>query len=314
MNTNTAEIVTALLSAPYEVAEEEVAFFQKNGFLKLNKITSADEVASIRQQLRQLFDHQAGRDEGLFFDFAGSDEQPAQMRLPQLLDVRNFAPDLMKSSFFRNASEVAKQLLGPDASFKADHALLKPPGDGAETPWHQDDAFRDLDYLHNEVSIWLALQDTDKENGCLGFVPATNDKDVLPHRWVGGDSRIHALECYEGWSKEDVVWCPLLAGDCSVHTNRIVHGAGANISTRPRMAYVLVFGTPSTRAPVPRKHPWLVKKAELRLDRRKRWLRRGGFAVHAWRRLKQIPEVGASETVARAWRKVRLLMTSRRPV
>ena len=225
MSISTTETVRASSLVPYEVAEEEIAFFQKNGFLKLKKVTSAGEVGSIRHQLKELFDRQAGRDEGLFFDFAGSDEQPTRMRLPQLLDVRNFAPDLMKSSFFHNASEIAKQLLGPDALFKADHALLKPPGDGAETPWHQDDAFRDLDYLHNEISIWLALQETDKENGCLGFVPATNDKDVLPHRWVGGDSRIHALECHEGWSKEDIVWCPLLAGDCSIHTNRIVHGA-----------------------------------------------------------------------------------------
>ena len=312
MSRSTTETITASLSTPYEVAKEETAFFQKNGFLKLNKITSADEVASIRHQIGELFDRQAGRNEGLFFDFAGDDEQPNQMRLPQLLDVRNFAPDLMKSNFFRNASEVAKQLLGPNASFKADHALLKPPGDGAVTPWHQDDAFRDLDYLHNEISIWLALQETDMENGCLGFVPTTNDKDVLPHRRVGEDSRIHALECHEGWSKEDIVWCPLLAGDCSIHTNRIVHGAGANTSTRPRMAYVLVFGTPSTQALAPRKHPWLIEKAEPRLDRRKRWLRRGGFAVHVWRRLKQVPEVGVSETVARAWRKLRLVMTSRR--
>ena len=303
MNVSMTNSKNTSLQSLYKVAGKDITFFRDNGFLKLNAVTSSDDLTAIRGQIEGLFHRQAGRDEGLFFDFAGSDEQSTTMRLPQLLDVRNFAPDLMRSNFFRNAGEIAKQLLGPDASFKADHALLKPSGDGAETPWHQDDAFRDLDYEHNEISIWLALQETDRGNGCLGFVPGTN-KDILPHRWVGGDSRIHALECHEGWSKEDIVWCPLLPGDCSIHTNRIVHGAGANTSSRPRLAYVLVFGTPSTKALIPRKHPWLVKKAEPRLERRRRWLRRGGLALHVWRRLKQLPEVGLLETTARVWRKM----------
>ena len=313
MSVSVASDDEAPLAPSYEVTEEEALFFKRNGFVKLERVASTAEVGSIRHRIDDLFRRQAGRSEGLFFDFAGSDEQPDAMRLPQLLDVRNFAPELMKSEFFHNASEIAKQLLGPNASFKADHALLKPPGEGAETPWHQDDAFRDLDYTHNEISIWLALQETDRENGCLGFVPTTKDNRVLPHRWVGGDSRVHALECYDGWSKDDIVWCPLLPGDCSVHTNRILHGAGANVSTRPRMAYVLVFGTPSTRAAIPIKHSWLLEKAEPRLERRRQWLRRGGFAIHAWRRLKQLPEVGMSETATRIWRKMRLTMLRSTP-
>ena len=182
MTISKTETVRASSSVPYKVAEEGITFFQNNGFLKLNKVTSAGEADSIPHQIKELFDRQTGRDERLFFDFAGSDEQPIRMRLPQLRDVRNFAPDLMKSSFFRNAGEIAKQLLDLDALFKADHALLKPPEDGAETPWHQDDAFRDLDYLRNEIGICIALQETDKYNGYLGFVAATKDKDVLPHR------------------------------------------------------------------------------------------------------------------------------------
>ena len=305
-----AEVVVLRLDerdgfVPFQVEDQELSSFHARGFVTLSQISPPSDVAFIRQRLQQLFDQRVGHEEGLFFDFAGSDEQPDEMRLPQLLDVRNFAPELVKTTFFRNAAEVARQLLGPDAAFKADHALCKPPRDGAETPWHQDDAFRNLDHDHNEISIWLALQDTDRENGCLGFVPTARDADILPHRWVGGDGRIHALECHEGWSKNDVVWCPLQAGDCSVHTNRVVHGAGPNASARPRMAYVLIFGTPPVKATVPRYHPWLQDKAEPRLQRRSRWLRRGGFAVHAWRRFKQLPQIGVPEMARRVVGKLR---------
>ena len=299
------------VASSYQVQDQELSSFRDRGFVKLGQISPPSDAAFIRQRIQQLFDRRAGHEEGLFFDFAGNDEQPDKMRLPQLLDVRNFAPELIKTTFFRNAAEVARQLLGPDAAFKADHALLKPSRDGAETSWHQDDAFRNLDHDHNEISIWLALQDTDRENGCLGFVPTTSGGDILPHRWVGGDGRIHALECHEGWSMDEVVWCPLRSGDCSVHSNRIVHGAGPNVSARPRMAYVLVFGTPPVKAITPRQHPWLQDKVEPRLQRRRRWLHRGGFVVHAWRRFKQLPEIGVAEMARRVVGKLRAAIANR---
>lgn len=49
----------------------------------------------------------------MLFDFAGTDEETGPAKLPQLLDPRNFAPELVKTEFFRNAEQLAKRLLGP---------------------------------------------------------------------------------------------------------------------------------------------------------------------------------------------------------
>ncbi|MGI4745855.1 MAG: phytanoyl-CoA dioxygenase family protein [Janthinobacterium lividum] len=295
----------------FAVGEKEKTAFGSRGFVELRQVSPPDDLFAIRTRISGLFARRAGHEEGLFFDFAGSDDQTNKMRLPQLLDVRNFAPELTRTAFFRNASDIAKSLLGPDATFKADHALMKPSSDGAATPWHQDDAFRNLDSEYNEISIWLALQDTTRENGCMGFVPVSKGDEILPHRWVGGDRRIHALECYDGWSAEDVVWCPLSSGDCTVHTNRVLHGAGPNVSKQPRMAYVLVFGTPVKKPAVPVHHAWLKNKIEPRAERRQQWLRRGGIAIHVWRRFKQIPEIGILEMTNRVVLKVGKRLTHR---
>ena len=295
----------------FAVTPSEKVAFGSRGFVALRQVSPPSEIRAMRARILELFARRAGHEEGLFFDFAGSDDQPNKMRLPQLLDVRNFAPELTKTAFFRNASDIAKSLLGPDAMFKADHALMKPSGDGAETPWHQDDAFRNLDSEHNEISIWLALQETTRENGCMGFVPVSSGDDILPHRWVGGDRRVHALECYDGWSEEDIVWCPLSSGDCTVHTNRVLHGAGPNVSAQPRMAYVLVFGTPAKKAAVPVHHAWLKDKLEPRAERRQQWLRRGGIAIHVWRRFKQLPEIGLVEMANRIVVKISGKLTRR---
>jgi Phytanoyl-CoA dioxygenase (PhyH) len=276
------------------------AAFSVNGFIALPRITSDDDVGFIRTTLMRLFAKKAGRSEGMLFDFAGTDEEGGPAKLPQLLDPRNFAPELLKTEFFHNAEVLAKRLLGPNARFLADHALLKPARDGAETPWHQDDAFRPGDIDCTEVSIWMPLQPVNEANGCLGFIPGSHRWDVLPHRWLSGDGRIHALECHTGFDPGRVVLCPLPAGGCTVHTNRTLHWAGPNRSDAPRLAYVLVFGLPMQKAARARDHYWLANKNEPRYERRRQWMRHGGYLVHAFRRVSQIPQVGWRETAMRA--------------
>ena len=265
----------------------------------VQQIAEREDLKIIHSHIQILFAGQIGREEGALFDLVGADADGETMALPQLIDPRTYAPELLETDFYANATVLAQQLLGPEARLKGDHALVKPALHGAATPWHQDDAFRDGAYRHDEVSIWLALQDTDAINGCIAFVPGSHLKPILPHRSFNGDLSVHALECAGGWPEEDVRPCPMQAGDCSVHTNRTLHGAGPNMSDQPRYAYVLVFGAPPIKLPAPYRHEWLQNKREARLRRRRAWFLRGGLIVHGWRRLRQIPQIGLQEFVRR---------------
>lgn len=283
------------ISTAGALSEAEIEKFHATGFLVARQVADELSVKIIRARIVKLFAEQAGRREGSFFDLTGTDEDGKEMGLPQLLDVRSYAPELMVTDFFANASRLAVQLLGKQAKFVADHALMKPSHHGATTPWHQDDAFREGIYKHNEISIWLALQETDQTNGCLTFLPGSHLLPVLPHRSFSGNRKVHALECEFSGPPDKSVACPLSAGDCTVHTNLTLHGAGPNISPQPRYAYVLVFGTPPERMSTPYNYPWLAEKQEVRLQRRRNWLRRGGVLVHGWRRIRQINHIGLRE-------------------
>ena len=289
------EVMTSSLA----LSTDEIEQFAEAGFVVVRQITDDSTLQRIRGRILDLFAARTGREEGALFDFAGTDLEGEAMRLPQLLDVRTYAPELMATTYFENASAIARQLLGCEARLVADHALFKPALSGASTPWHQDDAFRADPYEHQEISIWLALQKTDHSNGCLAFVPGSHKQPILPHRTPDGDGRVHALECVEGWSQADIIECPLSAGDCTIHTNRTLHGAGPNGSGEPRYGYVLVFGTPPKKLSSPPFRPWLANKQELRFKRRRAWLRRGGLVVHCWRRARQIRQIGVRESARR---------------
>ena len=47
----------------------------------------------------------------------------------------------------------------------------KPPSRGHETPWHQDEAFWEEHLGYHACGVWLALDDVDRDNGCMEFLP-----------------------------------------------------------------------------------------------------------------------------------------------
>ena len=257
--------------------------FQEDGFLPFDSGISLRDIAALRDTLAELHRDNVGFEEGALFDAMGVDDGSTPARFPQILHPRSFAPELIGNSFFRMARAMAEQLLGPDVRFKADISLMKPGRIGGATPWHQDEAFQDPTFDYDEVSFWLALQPVDEANSCMAYVPGTHKGPVLPHGFPGGDARIHALECIEGFDPRDAVCCPLSAGGCVIHNGRTVHGAGPNISDRDRMAYVLIFDRVPTPARAVREFPWRAEHRTARAQRELEWRRSGGLLVHLWR-------------------------------
>jgi ectoine hydroxylase-related dioxygenase (phytanoyl-CoA dioxygenase family) len=293
---------------PPLVTSSTKSYFDRNGFVSLERVTSGKEVVRIRGILEDLFASRRGYAEGALFDFIGLDGEGESLSIPQLFDPRSFAPELVKTEFFRNASNIARVLLGPEARFAADHALVKSAVMGAATPWHQDEAFHSSRQFRNEISIWMPLQPVDQLNGSLSFIPGSHLGDVLPHRSLNGNAKIHALECFTGFDARQAINCKLPAGGCTIHTSRTLHAAGPNKSDHPRFAYVLVFHGPAVSTGAREERPWLIGKSTPRMKRRRQWMRRTGLFVHGWRRIIQIKQIGLRETLYRISLKISSLI------
>jgi hypothetical protein len=257
--------------------------FRADGFLAFDSGIPPNEIAALRGILAGLHSDNVGFEEGALFDAMGVDDGSGPARFPQILHPRSFAPALTGNSFFQMARGIAEQLLGSTVRFKADISLMKPARIGGATPWHQDEAFQDPAFDYEEVSFWLALQPVDQDNSCMAYIPGTHKGPVLPHGFPGDDPRIHALECVGGFDAQNAVSCPLPAGGCVIHSGRTLHGAGPNLSTGDRMAYVLIFDRVPTPAKVARHFPWRGEHRTARAQREREWRRQGGLLVHLWR-------------------------------
>ncbi len=250
------------------LTQEQIEFFKREGYLALPAITTPEEIAWLRKIYDRLFAERAGREEGNQFDLAGTDEEGKEATLPQILGPVKYAPQLAQAQFRVNAEAIAKQLLGPEARFSGEHAILKPPYIGAETPWHQDEAYWNPALEYKSISIWMPLQEATVENGCMQFVPRTHNQEVLPHHQIGHDPRVHGLEV-DDFDPADVVACPIPAGGATIHHCRTLHYAGPNRTDVPRRAYILIFAIPPRERPAPRNFYWQDQWQTARLARRK---------------------------------------------
>jgi ectoine hydroxylase-related dioxygenase (phytanoyl-CoA dioxygenase family) len=265
----------------------EVQFFQENGFVRLDAISTPQDIVEIRASLQDLFERRAGEKEGAHMDFIAGDRVDVPKTAPQIINPVNYCPKLRKTACFKNGLRIAQQLLGNEARCMSDLTILKKQRVGAGTPWHQDEAFRDPNFEYNEVTVWVALQDVTPEGGCLRFIPKSHKGEVLEHGPAGNDPTSQGLQCNGQFDADSSVSCPIPAGGCTIHSSRTLHGAGPNVSDNPRFAYIMIFSTPPRPLNQSRRFPWQQSNLTVAKALKVRWMRKGGILITGWRKLRR---------------------------
>lgn len=246
----------------------QIEFYHTNGFLFLESLTTEEELSWMREAYDRLFEEKVGWDEGAQFDLGGTDEEGKAASLPQLLGPGKFEPRLKETIYRANVIAITKQLLGDEADFRGDHMILKPAEYGAPTPWHQDEAYWNPALEYCTTNFWMPLQDATVDSGCLWFIPGSHRWEILEHRSIGGDVRVHGLELVEGQVDTSVaVACPIPAGGVTIHANRTLHYAGPNQTDQPRRAYIQGGGLEARKRATPRRFPWEEAKKTARQER-----------------------------------------------
>ena len=117
--------------------------------------------------------------------------------------------------------------------------IFKQPRIGGEVGWHQDGAFF---YTEPEsvITFWFALDDADRDNGCLWVEPGGH-KGPLRNRFIRKGSKTELVGCDPApWPTLDsAVPVEVKAGALVVFHSRLPHYSAPNRSNRPRHAYTL---------------------------------------------------------------------------
>ena len=118
----------------------------------------------------------------------------------------------------------------------------KPPGTSQSTPPHQDGFYFMTDPC-NAVTMWLALDDVDEQNGCVRYVCGSHLEGLLSHAQTGTLGFSQGIEHYADLFVVDHE-TPVTAssGDLLVHHALTIHRADANRSSdRQRRALGFIY-------------------------------------------------------------------------
>ena len=146
--------------------------------------------------------------------------------------------------------DIAEQFIGPNIALFASHYIAKRPYDGQAVLWHQDGSFWPLEPME-VVTLWLAADDVDAENGCMRVLPGTQNQRLLTleemEKHEDGTNVLGTGISPSQLDESRAVDIILKAGGVEIHHPNIIHGSNPNTSSRWRRGLTIRYIPATTR-------------------------------------------------------------------
>jgi phytanoyl-CoA hydroxylase len=150
--------------------------------------------------------------------------------------------------------DAAEAFIGSDIALFASHYIAKRPRDGQEVLWHQDGSYWPLEPV-KVVTLWLALDSTDPENGCLRVIPESQHLDLQEMQERNDVDNVLGSGMDGSLVDESQAVDILLEpGGVEIHHPNLIHGSHANTSDRWRRGLTIRYIPASTR--IKSDQPW----------------------------------------------------------
>jgi phytanoyl-CoA hydroxylase len=142
--------------------------------------------------------------------------------------------------------DLAEAFVGPDLALFASHYLAKPARSGRAVLWHQDAAYWPLEPME-VISLWLAVDPSTTENGCMRVVPRSHRGEVHGLRDRDDVANVLGSESSVAVDESTAVDIVLAPGDVAIHHPNLMHGSGPNRSGVRRCGLTIRYIPTTTR-------------------------------------------------------------------
>lgn len=140
-------------------------------------------------------------------------------------------------------SGVLKTLFGGDdvvlSQCHHNCVMTKHPGFSSATLWHQDNRYWSFDE-QNLISVWSALGDETKENGCLRVIPGSHKLHLEPGSFDAALFLRPDLAENKGLIQKSVR-VELQRGDVLFFHSKLFHAAGRNLTSDVKYSLVYTY-------------------------------------------------------------------------
>lgn len=224
------------------LTQEQVQFYQDNGYLLVKGLFSKEEAFKLRAEAHAIAERllNAGRDIDATW---GSANEAGGMRGSTVLmnchDVQFYSGAFSRMLVDGNFTEASSQVMGtPNIQLHHTKMFIKPPEKGSPFPMHQDYHY----FPHEKDSMIAAIVHLDSaplEKGCVRVYPGSHKLGRLEQISEGG-WHLPASD----YSLEGATACPAEAGDVLFFSYLTIHGSGINVSNEARTTVLVQMRDP----------------------------------------------------------------------
>ena len=235
---------------------EELERYKERGYLIVRGLFSADEVTRVlgeAERDQELLSHTFDREDG----------EGGRVRMA----VWNHPGDDVYGTLSRTARLVdrAEQILGGEVYHYHSKIILKDPEVGGAWAWHQDYGYWYENGLlaPDLVSVFIALDPSTRENGCLQIIPASHRLGRIDHRLTGEQAGANPDRVTHVVARLGVRHAELAAGDALFFHPNLLHRSDRNASDRRRWSLICCYNSAQNEPVLEHHHPGYTPLAKL---------------------------------------------------
>lgn len=227
---------------PEFLTKEQVQQYKHDGFIHIPNVLTTEEIDLYLAEAMRMFQKQKkvswDGNEGNVMDWIADVEVQSSL-------MRNL-------TLHHGITCIAEELAGTDLRLLKSELLLKRKSGSTSTPMHIDDFAFPVSNSPDTLTVWVALVDVPVEKGCMSFIPSSHSVvEKTFQNWNHTESENMDENDWEQWMNPlnylpELNWyprvtIPIRAGDCTIHHNKTLHSAGANLSNSPRYSLATVY-------------------------------------------------------------------------
>ena len=203
------------------LSSNQLKQYEDQGYISPIEVLSSSEALEARKEIELI-----------------EKKMPSEIDNAGRYNVHLISPKLDSIVHNSKILDAVESIIGKNILVCSTTLFIKNPNEQGFVSYHQDAKYIGLE-PHNWVTAWVALTDSNENNGCMKMWPKSH-LNIKDHNEKFNEGNLLTRgQTIENVPEDKVKIIELKAGQMSLHHPRIVHGSGINKSDDRRIGFVI---------------------------------------------------------------------------
>ena len=205
-----------------KLSDQQINFYNDKGYVAPIDVLSIQEANEIRKEIELIEKKWPNALEGLGRNY-----------------VHMISPIFNKVCLNNKILDAVESLIGKNILICGTTLFIKNAKEKGFVSFHQDAKYIGLE-PHNWVTAWIAVTDSNEENGCMRMWPGSHKGELKDHEQKFDEGNLLTRgQTIKNVPIEETDPIVLKAGQMSLHHPTVIHGSGLNKSKDRRIGFVV---------------------------------------------------------------------------